>query len=54
MFISLVIWGFTWNYAYGSSGLLPILGRFDIVVVGIITGFVRMPHAYAMVSSAML
>ena len=54
MFISPVIWGFAWNYAYGSSGFLPILGRFDIVVVGIITGFVHVPHAYAIISSAML
>lgn len=54
MFISPIIWGFAWNYAYGPSGFLPMLGRFDVIMVGIIAGLVHVPHAYAIISSTIL
>jgi len=54
LFISPIIWGFAWSYAYGPSGFIPIIKEFNVAIVGVICGLVHVPHAYALLSSSLI
>jgi iron(III) transport system permease protein len=56
MFISPLVWGFAWIYAYGRTGLLPnLFGElYGIIPTGIIAALAYVPHAYSIISSSIL
>lgn len=56
MFISPLIWGFAWLYAYGPVGILPNFwgDLYGLVQAGIISALVHVPNAYTVISSAIL
>ncbi len=56
MFISPIIWGFAWLYMYGPSGFLPRLWGdiYGVIPVGLISAIIHVPHAYVILSTALL
>ncbi|MEM0237980.1 MAG: ABC transporter permease subunit [Desulfurococcus sp.] len=56
MFISPLIWGFAWLYAYGPGGVFPKLwgDLYGLVPAGILSALVHVPNAYVIISTSLL
>ncbi|MEM2203663.1 MAG: iron ABC transporter permease [Sulfolobales archaeon] len=56
MFISPLVWGFAWLYAYGPAGILPrFFGDiYGLVPAGILSALIHVPNAYVIISTSLL
>ncbi len=56
MFISPLVWGFAWLYAYGPAGVFPRLWGdvYGLIPAGILSALIHVPNAYVIISTSLL